>query len=256
MMTAPSATTATADVPVLALGDTPLIDINPPSSQPAIAPLASRLVGEVPRGVAASSPTSVVVDPSLVAIPRGMLYAQAGVLVALALVAFTLGYWTGRAVSPTDEQALAALAQPVQVEGDAMYRAADGTDVPDAGAVVIVVPHQLAPRDRLPIEGLRPQDPLEDDQMNPAILALENEGGAYARVAATGQFWLKARPGRYWLLLVSANATRADGALPRVRDVSLLGKYFEQAADLIENRRYQLVEVQLPQDAPLELALD
>jgi hypothetical protein len=256
MITAPSATAAKSDVPVLALGEVPPIDISQPSSPPVIAPLANRSVGEVPRGAVASSPTSVVVDPSLVAIPRGMLYAQAGLLVALALVAFTLGYWSGRAVSPTDEQALAALAQPVQIEGDMMYRAADGTDLPDAGAVVIVVPHQLAPRDRLPIEGLRPQDPLEADQMNPAILALENEGGAYARVAATGQFFLKARPGRYWLLAVSANATRAEGTLPRVRDVGLLGKYFEQAADLIENRRYQMVAVQLPQDAPLELALD
>jgi hypothetical protein len=256
MISAPSAAPGRADVPTLRLGDVPVIETSQPTKPgPAVEAIANELA-VIERGSATAPGSRVVVDPSLVAVPRGMLYAQAVVLVLLALTAFVLGYWTGRAVSPPAEEVLAALTQPMSIEGDLVYRAADGADLPDAGAIVIAVPHERAPRDRLPIEGLRPQDRLEDDQMNPAILALENEGGAYARVAATGQFVLTARPGRYWLLAVSANATRGEGTLPRVRDVSLLGKYFEQSANLLENRRYRLVEVKLPDDAPLELALD
>jgi hypothetical protein len=202
------------------------------------------------------APAAVPFDPRLVAVSRTVLYAQAILIAAVAILSFSLGYFAGRGAGQPTPEELMANAQPVLVEGDVVYQT-NGGDSPDTGAVVIAVPHSRAPGQKFSIQGLKPADPLgPDGAVNPAIQAVETEGGAYVRADQNGQFRMNIRPGKYWVLAISAASARPAGMLPTIHDVKTLGRYFENAADLLADRRYQLAEVQLPQDAPLEIALD
>jgi hypothetical protein len=202
------------------------------------------------------APAAVSFDPRLVAVSRTVLYAQAILIAAVAIFSFSIGYFAGRGAGQPTPNEIMANRQPVPIEGDVVYRA-DGGDSPDVGAVVIAIPHGPAPGQKFAINGLRPGDPLgPEDAVNLAIKAVESEGGAYVRADQNGQFRMNVRPGKYWVLAISATSTRPAGALPTIHDVKTLGRYFENAVDLLTDRRYQLAEVQLPEEAPLEIALD
>lgn len=239
---------ATPNFAELVFDDIPAAVNTPPMTNP------SPIV-EVRKDAGPAS--NVVVDRSLVAISRTVLYAQAILIGVVAVAAFGIGYFAGRGVRQPTPDELMAQQHPVAIEGDVVYRNDAGADTPDAGAVVIAVPHGAAPGQKFSIAGLRPADaPAADGAVNVAIQAVESEGGACARANETGQFTITVRPGKYWVLTISANASRPNGVLPTIRDVRTLGRYFEGAADLLTDRRYALTEQQLPNDAPLEIALD
>ncbi len=197
------------------------------------------------------------VDRSLVAIPRKVLYAQAILIAVVAVAAFSIGYLSGRGPRQPTPEELAAREQPVAVIGDVLYRNAAGEDAPDAGAVVIAVAHDAGPGQKFAIAGLRPTDPtVHEGEANLAVQAIESAGGGFSRADVGGQFRMHVRPGKYLMLVISANVARPAGVLPTTRDVRTLGRYFHGAADLLADRRYTLVEQQLPSDEQLEFALD
>jgi hypothetical protein len=200
---------------------------------------------------------NVVIDRSLVAISRTVLYAQAVLIVVVALAAFGIGYFTGRGERPPTTEELSAIQQPVAIEGDVVFRNHAGADAPDAGAVVIAVPHGAEPGQKFPIAGLRPSDAAaQDGGVNVAVQALESEGGGYARADDRGHFTITVRPGNYWVLVISASAARPNGVLPTTSDEQTLGRYFNSATDLLADRRYMLTEQQLSSDASLKFALE
>ena len=213
---------------------------------------ASGAAAGLPRAPAAGA---VPFDPRLVAVSRNVLYAQAILIAAVGLLSFAIGYFAGRGVRQPSPEEILANQQPVEVEGDVAYGTERGVSH-DVGAVVIAVPHGRAPGQKFAINGLKPGDPLEaDGGVNLAIQAVESEGGAYVRADENGEFLMRVRPGKYWIVAISAASARPAGMLPTIHDVKTLGRYFENAADLLADRRYQLSEKQLPDDAPLEITL-
>ena len=197
------------------------------------------------------------VDRSLVAVSRTVLYGQAILIVVVAIAGFSIGYLSGRGPRQLTPEELAANQQPVAVIGEVLYRTDAGADAPDLNAVVIAVSRDASPGQKFSIAGLRPSDPpAADGAANLSVQAIESEGGGYSRADVGGQFRINVRPGKYWLLVISANAARPAGVLPTTRDVRTLGRYFDVAADLLADRRYALVEQQLPSEDPLEFALD
>ena len=225
---------------------------SPPMPAPAATPSPSIAI----RNDSVAHP-QVTVDRSLVAVSRTVLYAQAILIAAVAIAAFGIGYLSGRGPRQLTPEELAANEQPVAVIGEVLFRTDDGADAPDLNAVVIAVSHDAPPGQKFSIAGLRPSDPpAADGAANLSVQAIESEGGGYSRADVGGQFRINVRPGKYWLLVISANAARPAGVLPTTRDVRTLGRYFDGAADLLADRRYVLVEQQLPSEEPLEFAMD
>jgi hypothetical protein len=187
----------------------------------------------------------------LVAIPRYVLYLQGGLLGVVALVAFTIGMLAGGAIL-TQPPAPAA-AQACVIRGSVTY-ASGPRQLPDEGAVIAVLPQsQAKPDERAPVAGLRPEDPTPGDT-NRGIAVLRDLGGAYTRTDANGRFELQVpNRGRYLVLVVSNRSLLRSVEQIQTGDILKIAPYFDDAADLLGNHRYQLTpeSFQGDQDFPV-----
>jgi hypothetical protein len=183
--------------------------------------------------------SGVEIDFDKVALPRYVLYGQGVLLAGVAMVALVLGVVIGRlsgsnVATPTSE------VKTCYLTGTVSYTSSGGSVSPDAGAVVIVVPQDRQPsRDaKIPIEGLRPGDPLpQPDQ--PAIARLKAIGGDYDRADERGNFKLRVdRTGEYFVLVVGRNAPRQSTERPEGVHLAQMGRYFLPASELIGDQRY------------------
>ena len=187
---------------------------------------------------AGQSAEAGTVDFNRISLPRFVLYGQGILLLGVAMLALTLGILIGRGSAPKTV-AKSGVPTPCFLTGKVLRKTTGGQPVPDAGAVVIVVPQDRRPTDKAPVEGLRPDDPLpEADQ--PSISRIKTIGGDYARADEQGYFKLRIPDsGEYFLLVVSHDARRK--ASQRLDPVHLaqMGRYFLPAPDLIGDRDYR-----------------
>jgi len=190
----------------------------------------------------------VTIDRNLVAISRRVLYAQAGLIAIAGLATFSLGYLAGRGTRPKAVEAAAIKPEPVLITGGVTYRNEAGQPVADDGAVLIVFPKANRPDDKIPVAGLRPQDP-PPGEANRTIRDIEVADGFYVRADAQGRFTLKLVPGPYLVLLISHHAARLAGSQPKPKDLAILGDYFEGAPDLLGDRKYRLSNRSVAKDA-------
>lgn len=204
-----------------------------------------RLAPSVSRTSAAASRLKPRPEDALLLLSRRAVFALAGLLFALSLGAFTAGYLIGRGRRvPQGEPAGAdedadARADPVALEGGVIYSEAPGQYKPDDGAVVIALPSDRAPAEKLPNTGLRP---AADEADSSSILSGPGElGGALARANEEGDFQLVVpQPGEYYLLLISRHAKRPAGNKIGKRDLDQLAAYFADGAGLIGSQKYSL----------------
>ncbi len=178
------------------------------------------------------------IDFNRISLPRFVLYGQGILLLAVAMMALTLGIMIGRGSAPR-AVVKSGTPTPFFLTGNVLHKTSGGRSVPDAGAVVIVVPQDRRPTDKAPIEGLRPDDPLpEPDQ--PSLSRIKTIGGDYARADEQGYFKLRVPDsGEYFLLVVSRHSQRK--ASERLDPVHLaqMGRYFLPAPDLLGDRGYR-----------------
>jgi hypothetical protein len=199
----------------------------------------------------------VEIDFDKVALPRYVLYGQGVLLAGVAMVALVLGILIGRisgprVATPTSE------VKTCYLTGTVSYTSSGGNVSPDAGAVVIVVPEYRQPnRDsKIPIEGLRPGDPLPQPEQ-PAIARLKAIGGDYTRADERGNFRLRVdRTGEYHLLVVSQNAQRSVTERPVPDHLAKLGRYFLPAPELIGDQRYTLRMESIKRDKEYKFTLE
>ena len=115
--------------------------------------------------------------------------------------------------------------------------------VPESGAVVLLLPQIPKVISRQSPDTIRPQsfEPLE----NPTIDYVRSQGGSVVRTNADGRFEIFARPGSYFLIVISKNvAAEEDQKLSR-EQVAGLSQYFIPVEGLIRKQRFywELVEV-------------
>ncbi len=210
----------------------------------------SELEGSLELRIPSPQPSRLTPVPSdKILFPRRMLYVEAVLYVTLAAAAFGLGYLAGRGASP------AASKDEIRgVEGKVLI-SRGGAKRGDEGAVVIVLPDGKFPDkdQRLPIAGLRPDDPAPV-QGDATSVALTKIGGATARADNSGDFTLSVpAAGSYRILVLSRQLTRGpDGPLEQL-DISELGKYFEAPADLLKGQRYRLTKDSRLDAGPIEI---
>lgn len=178
------------------------------------------------------------VDFDRVSLPRYVLYGQGALLLAVAIMALTLGILIGRGSAPR-VAVKSGTATPCYLTGTVQHRTSGGNPVADGGAVVIVVPQDQRPAEKAPIEGLRPEDPLpEADQ--PSLARIKSIGGDYARADEQGYFKVRVPDsGEYFLLVVSHHAGRKAGQRLDPVHLAQMGRYFLPAPDLVGDRYYR-----------------
>ncbi len=192
------------------------------------------------------------VDYDRVAVPRYVLYVQGALLGAVGLLCFALGVLAGGAVFSRSEP---VSPHPVRLTGSVTY-ARGSRDVADASAVVIAVPQTEQLDERAPIEGLRPDEPMPEPTHR-GLEIIRTTGGVYTRADEQGRFELELpSQGRYFVLVLSANARRRGGESPGTEDVLKMGRYFENAGDLLAQNRYQWTAETLLSDKRLNVVFD
>ncbi len=182
-----------------------------------------------------------------VVISRRVIYAQGALIATVALVAFLLGYFLGGAGRDSAQRA-AVPSGPVQITGKLTY----GSGAADAGAVVIVLPEESVPDEKIAVEGLAPHAPAPDGDAVP-LRALRSLGGEYRRSDGQGEFVLQVpRAGKYHVLLLSKAARRPPDMPPKAKELAVLGRYFEFAPDLLADRQYLWQTLDITADRALE----
>jgi hypothetical protein len=221
---------AELDAPPIIITDTHITRLAAPPArkeprpEPATSPLWQKLPGQR--------------EPMLL-LSRRALFLQAGILAAMTLVAFGLGYLVGFEFSPTETAGPSAQAgEATLVQGFVRYTANDGQVRGDGGSVVIALPDGRLPTPKLGVQGLRPGDaaPVPGGGV---LMSLELLGGAMSRVADDGSYSLPVpEPGRYFLLFISRNAQRSAGSQPDEFQLALMQRYFQPADELIGGQKY------------------
>ncbi len=137
-----------------------------------------------------------------------------------------LGRQTGKAVTATNDA-------DCIVTGNLHYPDFDGQPAPDADAVVIVLPLDSVPRITIPIEGLRPNDD-EFDPNGDGVQQITEIGGAFQRTGAAGEFSLPLpKSGKYFVLMISSHAKRAEGQAIDPATLQELRRFFRNPGMLI-----------------------
>jgi hypothetical protein len=198
----------------------------------------SELVYDTAAGEGASAEPQPRFDPTQLAVPRSILYLQGGLLALVAVACFGLGVLFGT-IAGTRTEPQVHVPRPCMVAGTVVTRDSRGGDEPDDGAVVLIVPQNARPDDRVNVEGLRPGDPMPDRD-HPSLRAFTALGGDYARTDTEGRFRLRVPDtGEYHLLVVSHRAKRSgDEPLNRTH-IAEIGGYVIPAAQLIGEQRYR-----------------
>lgn len=123
----------------------------------------------------------------------------------------------------------------------------------DEGASVLALPCDLKPPIKFSAQGLRPAE--RHLQYRPGLEALTKGGGYFATLDAQGRFDLSVNhAGKYYLLVLSHRAKRAEQHPIFPDDRSILRLYFEDVDDLVGPREYLLVVRQVKEGhaAPLD----
>jgi len=216
----------------------PVFAVPPSPPLPTTMPPVSHTIQR--RGIATST-ASVRNEDALLVISRAGVYALGALLLLVALVFLLAGYVMGRgraATARTDPMTSESSGNPVVVEGNLSYVATPGQIKPDADAVVIALPFDNRPKEKLASRGLRSTD-TGDIDATPAAAALHALGGACARAGEEGAFPLVVpRSGKYYLLVISKHAKREAGRSIEFDDLRAMSEYFERPADLIGSYRY------------------
>ncbi len=191
----------------------------------------SELEGSVELRIPGPQPSRLTPVPSdKILFPRRMLYVEAVLYVTVAAAAFGLGYLSGRGSSPANGKEDAEVQMQVPVVGKVLLDPTTGAK----GAVVIVLPAGKLPgkEKRLPIAGLRPDDPPSVGDAT--RVALAEFGGNVVRVDASGDFRFRVPAAGSYHILILLQQVGNDSAQ---RHISELEEYFDAPADLLKGCR-------------------
>ena len=187
----------------------------------------------------------------LVTVPRYVLYLQGGLLAVVALGSFSIGLLAGGALGGGASEPAAP--QACTLSGTINF-ASGGRNLPDLGAAIAVIPQsKIKPDEKAPIDGLRPDDPTPDETHR-GIAILRQLGGGYARADDKGHFQIKVpQRGRYLVLVISRERQLGN---VETADILKLSPFFDNAADLLGRRRYQLTAETVRGDQQLNVVFE
>ena len=184
-------------------------------------------------------------DWQMVSVPRRVVYLQGFLLGIVALVFFVFGMIVG---SGSRSESGPPRSQPCTISGMVLYKDSARQALPDESSIVIIVPLASRPDQKAAVGWAASSDP-EPGETHPSIAVIRSLGGDYARVDRRGKYRLRVTtPGRYYLLIVSHHARRADGQQPQAGDLAQIGRYFVPATSLLDSQQYTWKEMRIRDD--------
>lgn len=191
-------------------------------------PLAS---GDV-EVVAPSAPAEDV-DYGKLAIPRWILFSQGLLLGVVGLVCFVFGLMIGARSAP---ETVAAETSPCVITGEISFRA--GVRTPDADAVIIIVPQESRPEEKIAASRLSPLEP-EPLRNDPRLAAIRALGGDYARADEAGGYRLRVPDkGNYFLLIISHGKRQSESAAFDAIAAAQMGRFFTPTLEMLGDQAY------------------
>ena len=222
-----------------------------PFAQFAVFDVESELIYDTDEEDSGSTAAVGSVDPNKLAISRNVLYAQGALLGFVALISFAIGVLVGLGTSDENDDA-SGIPQPCLISGMVAVQDNGGDASADIGAVAIVVPRDVRPEQKADIVGLRPQDP-QPVEGHLGLRAITSIGGDYTRADAEGRFELTVPDrGSYFLLVISASASRGDDDQPKTI-LAQIGRFFQLTPDLFEGHAYRWQEESVRRDRELSI---
>ncbi|QDU97150.1 hypothetical protein [Lignipirellula cremea] len=191
-------------------------------------------------------------DPTRLAVPRSVIYLQGVLLAVTAALFFAVGFVVG-GFAPTGPPTEDTIEGPFFVSGEVRYQSSNRSTANDYDAVVVVLPSDAQPEQKVVVEGLRPTDNSDLDRSD-QLRSLQQVGGVYARVDTSGHYQVRVlSPGKYLVLVISRNTWRSDTEPLLSADANMLNRYFDSAWQLIGDRRYRLAEQTIRRDQKLNV---
>jgi len=184
------------------------------------------------------------VPRGMILFPRRAYYVQGLLFLILAAASFGSGYFIGRGDATLEKQIALEQSskQSVLLEGRLVYNPGTGQITGDHNAVILALPElprEELPAGKLPIDGIRPQDP-PPPQTQRSVRMINELGGAYARANLEGNFFMQVPDqGKYYLLIISRNTERPQGTEIDELDLADMKKYFKLAEHLVGRYKYR-----------------
>ena len=185
--------------------------------------------GEVIRASEESADDHVVV-------PRAVVYVQGALLGTMTIVGFVLGLLCGVSL---DQPASDYQSANRGVFGTVTYVARMGRPQPDIGAVILLLPVDILPDEKIRPASLRPDQPPPQAN-DPSLGRIAALGGRFIRADEAGRYrFTNVQPGRYFILYLSGSAKRPSGETAASADLAELGRYFFTPTELLGNGNYR-----------------
>ncbi len=184
--------------------------------------------------------TGEVVSPNepqpvdYVVLPHKVIYIQGALLGVLSIIVFGLGLWCGVLLdSPTEKQMVYG-----GVFGTVTFATTSGNPQPDIGVVVMALPVETLPDEKIQPGAFRPDKPPPSADHH-GVLSIAALGGQFTRADTVGKYRVaNLRPGMYFILYLTGNVRRNSGDLPDSADLAELGRYFISPTKLLGNCDY------------------
>ena len=171
-----------------------------------------------------------------IVLSRRVVYIQGALLAAMAAIGFLLGAVFGWLIRPTFSDSVDFT---VRLTGKVSYITRDNQSEPDVGSVIVVLPTERRPDEKLSPSALRPDQP-PPGRRHSSVMVIDAIGGAFTRADSRGEYQLElSRAGNYFVLLISGNRKRRRGQQPASADVAQLGRYFLFPTQLLGNNEYR-----------------
>ncbi len=169
-----------------------------------------------------------------IAVPRWIVYFQAGLIAVVAATFFIFGMMVGNLTSTGPTKATGQ--QNFRLTGSVLVKQGRQQKA-DTGSVVIALPAQQKPAERLDPEYLKPNrfEPVN----NRAIDKIRDRGGDVVRVNQDGNFELQLRGPAEFFILVISNAKSSQGKFAMEKSQRAeIGRYFLPYEPLLKEHEF------------------
>jgi|GEM_PF-6260646 len=169
-----------------------------------------------------------------ISVSRAVLYAMGGLIVAVAVCSFLLGWGMAKTTGPMQFGAT----KSHRIHGRVTYATGGGRLVPDTQSVVIALPRRKKPDEKFGVESIRPDKVIANGQ-GPTVMGIRAIGGDFALTDPDGDYELEVNAsGEYYLLILSSHVARSANRPPMTTEIVELGQYFRQANVLLGKNDY------------------
>lgn len=175
-------------------------------------------------------------DGELVVTHRAV-YFHAALVMLVATLSFVLGAGFGGLFSGSSSKS-STLDQPCHLVGNVQRRVDGGTLQADPSAIVILLPKDALPDEKMQIAGLEPSTQIPPAD-HPTLIQIRSIGGSYTRTDVAGRFVCQVgRPGNYFGLVLSKTPRSNRSNRWNRQQLTEIGRYFEDVPGWLAKHDY------------------